>query len=289
MNKKLILFFLLFSLGLCIVAKQPPKKLRFAFLTDIHLNKQNNKDRYNGLLQALEKVKKMKPDFIILGGDVIDVSGMGGKMGKNDADSLYSLYKETLDKVGIPYYPTIGNHDRYFDKENGFEEGDELFKSYFKESYYTFEKKGIRFFVINSVQWTDQKDLLVGEKQLEWFRSELANIPKSTPIVISTHVPVYSIYYPVVENKYVYTDVIYNYKELLKVFEGYNLKLVLQGHQHLYEEIFSQKVQYITGGAVCAGWWNGAFHGTEEGFLMVDVDKKEKFTWEYIDYEWTPK
>jgi predicted phosphodiesterase len=72
--------------------------------------------------------------------------------------------------------------------------------------------------------------------------------------------------------------VITNYKALLKVFEEHNLKLVLQGHQHLYEEIFSQDVQYITAGAVCAGWWSGAFHGTEEGFLVVEVDSNNKFT-----------
>lgn len=289
MNKKLLLLFLLLSFGLYINAEKPIKKLRFAFMTDIHLNKQNSNDRYNGLLQALDKVKKSKIDFIIIGGDVVDVSGMGKSHSQNVVDSMYTMYKETFDKTGIPYYPTLGNHDRYFDKDNGFVEGDEMFKSYFKDSYYTFEKNGVRFFVLNSVQWNDQKDLLVGEKQMEWLKAELANVPKSTPIVVSTHVPVYSIYYPVVDNKFVYVDVIYNYKEVLKAFEGHNLRLVLQGHQHLYEEIFSQNVQYITGGAICAGWWGGAFHGTEEGFLVVDVDKKGKFTWEYIDYGWTPR
>lgn len=258
-------------------------------MTDIHLNKANGNDRYNGLLQAIDKVKKSKVDFIVIGGDVVDVSGMGKNMGKRDADSLYVVYKETFDKTGIEYYPTIGNHDRYFDKENGFVNGDEIFNSYFGKSYYTFEKKGVRFFIINSVQSTDKGGLSVGDEQLGWLKGELSNVSKTTPIIVSTHVPVYSLYYPVVEGTYKFVDVIANYKELLKAFEGYNLKLVLQGHQHLHEEMLLQDVQYITGDAVCAGWWGGAFHGTEEGFLEVEIDKKDEITWEYIDYGWTPR
>jgi hypothetical protein len=45
----------------------------------------------------------------------------------------------------------------------------------------------------------------------------------------------------------------------------------------------------ITAGAVCASWWNGAFHGTEEGFLLVHIDKNNQFKWEYIDMGWDAK
>ena len=45
--------------------------------------------------------------------------------------------------------------------------------------------------------------------------------------------------------------------------------MVLQGHQHLDEKIYAKGTWFITGGAVSASWWGGAFHGTEEGFLLV--------------------
>lgn len=258
-------------------------------MTDIHLNKSNSNDRYNGLLQAIEKVKESGVDFIVIGGDVVDVSGMG-RSTKEVADSMYAVYKETFDATGIEYFPTIGNHDRYFNAENGYANGDEIFKSFFGKSYYTFEKEGIRFFVLNSVEDTENKGKLsVSDGQLDWLKSELAGVDAETPIIVSTHVPVYSIYYPVVEGTYKYLDVIANYKEVLEAFKGHNLQLVLQGHQHLYEEIFSQDIQYITGGSVCAGWWGGAFYGTEEGFLIVEVDRDNAITWEYIDYGWTAK
>lgn len=284
----LYLFLLVFTSSL--IAQPSEKKLRFAFLTDIHLNTTNDGQRIKGFKQALDKTKELNVDFIITGGDQLDISGMSSNgISKEKADSLYTVLKETLDSSGLAYYPTIGNHDRYWDADKGFVDGDELFKEYFKESYYTFETDGIRFFILNSVQPGGETGYVVGKEQMKWIETELKNISTETPIIVSTHVPFYSLYYPLVEDKYVFVDVISNYKELLKTFENHNLEIVLQGHQHIHEEIKLQDVQFLTGGAVCAGWWSGAFHGTEEGFLIVDVDKNNNFSWEYIDYGWDAK
>jgi 3',5'-cyclic AMP phosphodiesterase CpdA len=290
MNKKYFLWLFFAFCSFSVFGQQKQEKVRFIFGTDVHLNIQNSRDRLNGFKQALNKMKKSKADFVIFGGDLVDVSGMSNKITKHQADSIYSVFKQAVDDTKLRYYTTIGNHDRYYDKDNGCVEGDEMFKQYFKESYYTFEEKGVRFFVLNSVQNVEGKGgFYVGEKQMEWLKKELSNIPASTPIVVSTHVPVYSIYYPVVDGKYVFVDVIMNYKELLKTFEKHNLKLVLQGHQHLYEEIFSQNVRYITAGAVSAAWWEGPFHGTEPGFLIVETDGSGDFTWKYTEFGWTAK
>lgn len=291
MKQTTMLFCLIFLLSACCQSeKTTEKKIRFAFMTDLHLNQSNGADRWSGWAQALDSVKALDVDFIILGGDLIDVSsGQTNYVAQSTADSMFTVLKQTLDETKIKYYPTIGNHDRYFDAEQGYVGVDEVFSKTFGKSYYTFETNGVQFFILNSVQLSNGNDLYINEKQMEWLKSELQNIPADKPIIVSTHVPVYSIYYPVVEGKYVPIDIITNYKELLKTFEGHNLQLVLQGHQHLYEEIFSQEVQYITGGAVCAGWWGGAFYGTEEGFLLVEVDKDNKISWDYIDFGWTPK
>ncbi|MDR1497306.1 MAG: metallophosphoesterase [Puniceicoccales bacterium] len=266
------------------------QKLSFAFLTDIHQNFKYSQDRYNGFLQALNRVKETDAELILLGGDLVDVSGMGKNgLNKQQTDAMYTKFKKTMEATGLPYYPAIGNHDRYYNKKEGFINGDEIFKNYFGHSYQTFEKKGVRFFLINSVQTTPKGGFSVGNEQLKWLKKELVKIPLATPIVVVTHVPIYSIYYPVVEGKVKGVDLITNFKEVLGVFRQHNLKLVLQGHMHLYEEIVTKDVQYITGGAVSAGWWNGKFHGTEEGFLLIHLDKENQFTREYIDYGWSPK
>jgi predicted phosphodiesterase len=79
-----------------------------------------------------------------------------------------------------------------------------------------------------------------------------------------------------------------NFKEVWDMFEGKNLKLVLQGHMHLYEEIKIRDVQFITAGAVSARWWSGPYHGTQEGYLLIKTDGDD-FFWEYVDYGWDVK
>ncbi|MCD8044570.1 MAG: metallophosphoesterase [Tannerellaceae bacterium] len=278
--------FILFLSAVCIQAQQSSVKLRFAFLTDIHLNQSNSNDRYNGLLSALDKMKEMNVDFFLTGGDMVDVSGMNKIFPEEVTDSMYTVIKTTFDQTGIPYYPTIGNHDRHFNKEKGFTGGDEFFKKYFGDSYYTFEQKGIRFFILNSVQTGTESGYYIGLEQMAWLKKELSEVPASTPIICTTHVPVYSLYYPVVEGRYEFVDVISNYRELLNAFDGKNIKLFLQGHQHLHEEMLLQGVHYVTGGAVCGNWWNGPFHGTQEGFLLLEIDENNNITWQYIEYGW---
>jgi 3',5'-cyclic-AMP phosphodiesterase len=80
--------------------------------------------------------------------------------------------------------------------------------------------------------------------------------------------------------------VVENSKEVLDLFSSHNLKLVLQGHLHYFEDLNIQnKTSFITGGAVSARWWRGSNDGMEEGFLIVKVIGDEIFT-EYFDYGW---
>jgi Icc protein len=64
-----------------------------------------------------------------------------------------------------------------------------------------------------------------------------------------------------------------------------NLKLVLQGHQHYYEDLYLDGVHFITGGAVSAKWWGGPIGKLEEGFMMIRVFGDQIRT-EYVDYGW---
>lgn len=99
----LYLFLLVFTSSL--IAQPSEKKLRFAFLTDIHLNTTNDGKRIKGFKQALDKTKELNVDFIITGGDQLDISGMSSNgISKEKADSLYTVLKETLDSSGLAYY-----------------------------------------------------------------------------------------------------------------------------------------------------------------------------------------
>lgn len=288
MKHLLSLLLLLFTfLGFSVKTQNSGKngKFSFAFLTDIHLNKGNN-GCFDGIKNALEHTRAEKVDFILTGGDNVDIDVLGKD--SETAHELYQNYAKIISNSGLKYYATLGNHDRFLgcNKDDSlYNEG--LFEKYINKSYYSFEHKGWHFIVLNTTQTCEGK-YCVGEVQKKWLEDDLKKVDVNTPIVISVHVPFLSVYYPALEGRYTETDTFSNFKEIWDLFEDKNLKLVLQGHMHLYEEIMVKGVQFITAGAVSGSWWSGSYHGTEEGFLKVSVSG-EDFTWEYVDYGWKIK
>ncbi|MFA6713607.1 MAG: metallophosphoesterase, partial [Bacteroidales bacterium] len=246
-----------------------------AFLTDIHIQPEEN--AVAGFTQALDLVNKLNPDFILTGGDLI-MDALGQSYGR--ADSLYNLYQEVIKKSNMPVYNTMGNHEIYgiykrssADPANP-EYGELMFEKRLGKSYYTFDHKGWKFIIINSIEDT-KKGKYVGQidtAQISWIKSELKNTAPGTPIVISTHIPFITAYTQKYGGSTLPNDsslVVYNSKEVIDLFNGYNLKLVLQGHLHTVEDIYIDGIHFITGGAVSAGWWKGPNRGFEEGFMYI--------------------
>lgn len=282
MKKNYLFLLITLILSSCSNTESPEQEdepgFSFAFFTDIHLNMGNN-GCFNGFAKAIADARSKNVDFIMTGGDNVDIDVLRG-----DGETAHRLYHrmDSVIKVSeVDFYPAIGNHDRFWGVEPGdplFNQG--LFEKYMGKSFYAFSHKGWHFIVLNTSNYE------VDEDQKAWLASELKNIDKTTPIVVVAHVPFLSVYYPVLEGRYVHTDTFSNFKEIWDMFDGKNLKLVLQGHMHLYEEIKVKGVQFITAGAVSGSWWGGSYHGTEEGYLLVNV-KGDQFAWEYVDYGWT--
>lgn len=267
--------------------KQPGEKFAFAFFTDVHLGDQNHVG-YPGLRKALANAKCKQVDFILLGGDNVDIDGLVNQ--REVALERYGFYKSVLDSSGMAIYPAIGNHDRYFGDTTDVIYYDGLFKQFFGDTYYSFDHKGWHFITLNSVQHgKESKYPCVNEEQLEWLKKDLATIGHTTPVVVTLHVPILSMYYPAVEGYFTAVDMITNFKQVWDILADYNLQIVLQGHQHLYEDILVKGNRFVTGGAICASWWSGAFHGTEEGYVLLKVDNNDQLTYEYVDYGWEAK
>jgi 3',5'-cyclic AMP phosphodiesterase CpdA len=263
----------------------------FAFMTDIHLQPEKNAEA--GFRAAIDTVNKINPDFVITGGDLI-MDALGQTYGR--ADSLYNIYMELIKAFKMPVYNTIGNHEIFgiYDKsgvpKDHPEYGKAMYENRLADRYYSFDHKGWHFMILDGIQDTKKSRYIgmVDEEQMDWIREELAGLDTSTPIVLSTHIPLLSIFTQYYYGNTVPHDsstMICNGKEVLDLFAGHNLKLVLQGHLHTVEDIYVDGVHFVTGGAVSARWWSGANRGYEEGFLMVHVDG-EDFDWEYVDYLW---
>ncbi len=265
--------------GLLDSQMKAEKVFSFAFLTDVHLMPDNSRGSYKGFDEALNHVKNQDIDFIIFGGDNMAEDNAA----EEKAEWLMTTFKTMADRPGIRYYPVVGNHDvTYLNDEKSDPYSVNVFERVFGVSqYYSFNHKGVHFVLLNSNQSDDYE---IKEEQLNWLKADLLQTGTSTPVVIVTHVPIQSLYNPALLGKITGVDIISNYKAVWDIVHSYNIQLVLQGHQHIFEELFVKNTQFITGGAVCGAWWHpgNTFAETHRGYLMVTLKKNGQFEWEYV-------
>ncbi|NOY36471.1 MAG: metallophosphoesterase [Chlorobi bacterium] len=271
---------------------QPDNSFTFAFLTDIHI--QPEMHAVEGFRQAIDAVNKLRPDFVITGGDLVR-DALGQTRGR--ADSLYQLYKEETSRFTMPVYNTMGNHEVFgwYLKHGVSPEtpdfGKKMFEKNLGKRYYSFEHKGWKFFILDDIDSLDQAYYgHISADQISWLTGELAKTDTLMPLVVVAHIPFITAQAQFHNGGLAANSrggVIENGREVLDLFNHHNLKLVLQGHLHIYEDIFTHNKHFITGGAVCGGWWSGPHDGTQEGFLLVKA-QGDSVSAQYIDDGWEP-
>jgi len=295
-NILFVLIFILFA-G-CAEKKNQPQEdnqnsLHLVFMTDIHIRYDLGAPK--GFQMAIDTINKLNPDAVLTGGDLV-MDALQVTEGK--ADSLYNLYLSLAKGIHAPLYNTPGNHEML-----GWEDekkvpltnplsGDGMYRKKIGFPFYSFELKGWKFFILNSVAHKEGGYTgRVSEEQLRWLKEELSKTDTLMPLVVVTHIPLLTGYTQFFKGATACNEeglVVANSREVLDLFSGYNLKLVLQGHLHFLEDNYVGGIHFITGGAVCSGWWRHKYHGLEEGFLDL-VLTPEKISWKYIDYGWDPE
>jgi 3',5'-cyclic-AMP phosphodiesterase len=264
-------------------------------MTDIHIQPELN--AAEGTLKAIKEINGIAPDFVVTGGDnIMDAL----RQNHERADTLFNLLKATMSGIEYPLYYTIGNHDVFgLYKESGVDIsnkdfGKKLYEDKIAKRYYSKDIKDWHFIFLDAIGMnlnTRRYYGFIDDEQIAWLKKDLENTGTETPIAVSVHIPLRTIYNQVYESPIKATDsadIIVNANEVMKVFSDYNLKLVLQGHMHFIEDIFYKNVHFITGGAVSANWWNGPLDGMEEGFMLFEIEG-DNITWKYIDFGWNAK
>jgi 3',5'-cyclic AMP phosphodiesterase CpdA len=266
---------------------------KFVFMADIHVQPELEADR--GFSKAIESVNELDPDFVITGGDLI-MDALAESHQR--ASGLYSLYERLCEKFEMPVHNTIGNHEIFgLYPESGVnpshpDYGKAMFRRRIGEgsTYYSFDHKGWHFIIIDAIGFTPERRYIgrVDSVQIEWIRKDLEKVRMETPIVISTHIPFLSVYRQARNggtSVLAPSEVVVNSSKVIELFKDHNLRLVLQGHLHIVEEIIFDGVHYITGCAVSGRWWRGARDGFPEGFVVVETAGND-FKWEYRSYGW---
>lgn len=263
----------------------------FAFLTDIHVEYGKNADK--GFQQAIEHVNSLSPEFVITGGDLVSDVLAQTEEGAND---LYDLYIEKAKGFEMPLYNTLGNHEEFgiYERSGVAREhelyGDKMFEARLGKRFYSFDHKGWRFYILDSVEETEDRQYYgyIDSIQITWLKEELKKADEAMPMVIVSHIPFITAIAQVRGGSMNPNNrglVVENSKEVLDLFENYNLKLVLQGHLHVLEDVYTNGIHFLTGGAVSARWWNGPNGDMQEGYLLLHV-KGDDLSWEYVDFGW---
>ena len=268
--------------------------LRLVFYTDIHARPQA--DIAAALKKAADRINATRADLVLCGGDLID----GGiKMSRRQASASWNTYgamnrsirSETLhclgnqDLVGVA--PSDGS-DPEPDPRREF-----LQQTESERTYYSIDAVGYHIVVLDSVEITEGPATYrgwVSDEQQQWLKADLSAVPPDRPIVLMLHMPLATTYFAKSKGAASappQNRVTVNNRAVLDHFRDRNLVLVLQGHTHFAEIIHWPRTTFISGGAICANWWRGAYHGIEEGFSVLTLHR-DRAEWDYIDYGWQP-
>jgi predicted phosphodiesterase len=197
-----------------------PNSVRFAVIGDMGTGDQ---PQYETAQQMLKARQAYPFDFAIMLGDNIY-----GSSKPVDFDHKFAVPYKPLIDAGVKFYASLGNHDNT----------NEIFYKSFNmngESYYTYKKGNVHFFVLNS-NYMDQK-------QLAWLETQLQSAGKSDWKVCYFHHPLYTsakFHGPSLDLR----------QSLEPLFIKYGVDVVFSGHEHVYERVHPQHgVYYFTEGA----------------------------------------
>lgn len=266
--------------------------VRLLFYTDIHTRVEW--DTPLALEHAVAAINKQETDIVITGGDLITD---GFEYSAETVSPRWDAYMKMHNDIRGDIYSVIGNHDLVAaiprDGSPPSKDPRAIYRDKVKleRTYYSFDAVGYHLIVLDSIHVTYDKLKYEGriwQEQMEWLKEDLSKTPKETPIILCSHIPFMTTFYAATEGATTAprrNRVLVNNRETLELFKYHNLILVLQGHLHVNELMRWQNTTFITGGAVCAKWWRGPWHGTEEGFGVVTL-YENRLDWEYIDYGW---
>ncbi|HSM86756.1 MAG TPA: metallophosphoesterase [Candidatus Limnocylindrales bacterium] len=171
-----------------IGSNQARGELSFVQISDSHMgfNKAANPDVVGTLKAAVDKINALpaSPALILHTGDITHLSR------PEEFDAVDQLLKEarTKDVFFVP-----GEHDVLGD------DGKQYLERHGKQSrgngWYSFDVKGVHFVGLVNVLNLKAGGLgSLGAEQLEWMKKDLKHLPKSTPIVVFAHIPLWAVY-----------------------------------------------------------------------------------------------
>lgn len=294
-TSSILIIFLLFCISLSCNRKQPAldkDTLKLVFITDTHIERARKAPQ--GFALAIDSINSLKPHLVIHGGDII-MDAL--KMGHAESMTQFQLYDSLLQLIEAPVYHAIGNHDiwGWYLKDSAVVQhpdyGKAMFEKRFGSRFQSFGVNNWQFILLDGLLLDSTGNYYGGidYSQLAWIEDLLAGLDTSKNIALVSHIPLMTVFGQLWNGPTAANSpgvVITNADSLLKLFENHRLKLVLQGHLHIIEDIYVNDIHFITGGAISARWWRGPNKDLQEGFMLLNLTDSGEISWRYVDYGW---
>ena len=167
--------------------------------------------------RAVKQINEMKPDMVFICGDLVT---------KPD-DQSFADFLEIKAGFEVPCHCAPGNHDIQNAPTSATLQN---YRNIIGKDYYSFDHKNFTFAIVNTQLW---KSPLEGEteKHDQWFRKTLKEAKeKGNPVFVIGHYPLY-LNDPEEKDEY-FNLPMEKRKEVLDLFEKYNVVAMLGGHAH---------------------------------------------------------
>jgi hypothetical protein len=198
--------------------------------------------------------------------------------------SLFNPYIEAVQKIGIPWYNLMGNHDMNFDAKAD-SLSDETYEAHFGPANYAFNYGKAHFIVLDDVLYPDPRD---GKSywggfrpdQLEFIKNDLKYVPKDKLIVLAFHIP-----FTGTGDEFRVSD----RQQLFDLLQDYPHTLSLSAHTHLQKQEFFTQADgwkqdkphhHYNAGTTSGDWYSGKLDkngipestmrdGTPKGYAFI--------------------
>ncbi|MEB0092011.1 metallophosphoesterase [Pseudomonas sp. CCI1.2] len=162
----------------------------FVQISDSHIgfNKEANPAPLDTLQQAIDKVIALpkKPALILHTGDITHLS----------KPVEFDTADQVLKGLPSPVHYVPGEHDT-LDEGGGKAYLERYGKGTKGNGWYSFDDHGVHFIaLINVFNFQAGHEATLGADQLKWLADDLNAVSVSTPVVVFTHIPLWTIYKP---------------------------------------------------------------------------------------------
>ena len=200
----------------------------------------------------------------------------------HDDLSHYPEYERAVQRVGVPCFQVVGNHD--LDRDEDIDEtSTRTFERHFGPRYYSFDRGAVHYVVLDDIFWHGSGYIgYLDAEQLAWLAGDLARIERGRTAVVSLHIPTLGSSHVRQGKKQPEPALAVMNRDLLyRLLEPFRVH-ILSGHMHESEHLYDGSRHEHVVGAVCGAWWSGPIcaDGTPNGYAVYEFDG-EDVRWRY--------